>query len=674
MNNVYSIRKTILKNISLIIFTYFVCIVIGTYSYINQERIYEAKSLIQFEQANPLGKGINSIQPVFFGSSQIEEQAKIYKSVKNLKQLVNYMNLNILLDGRIIDHENQVYYENISLESSSMASEKLLVEINLKQDGFSFGSQDIKHLYNEPIDIQSYEITIFRTPESDYEDKSLNLTFLNLIDAVKKVENNLSVNPFLVQTFDASLMEIAFRHPDVNFAKKILNNLNDIYLSDSVFQNSTQARASIVFLEKLLVDFSKQLEIDEKKLNNFQEENLFVQENEEASTLFFRLNQLEVRLDELEIQELEFRNKVTEESPFYQNLQEQKDFVNKQIQDVISKVARLPKNQQTFINLLSQVEANRTIVEDLLSKKLEFSILEASTLSDVRIIDEAFNNGKVSPILITSIFIYFVMASAVVGTLLSLRTLLAPIRYPSEIEDLQNVKLIGVIPKFPEDGNRKSDKVARDNLITNLQMLCKNEEKSFLVSGPLSGVGKTTIAKNIAEGFSSLGKKVALVDCDFHRGDLHTIYGLNRAKINKLNAENFDLNDWKINENLYVISRPINSSDSALAFFESSDFLKLIEKVKQDVDYLIVDTPPLLSLSDGLVLTKHIDKIILTARHLLTKPRELEESLSQIKVVTNKEIYAVYNCYERSRFDYGYYEYYGYKYYSSYYSYENDEK
>ena len=64
-------------------------------------------------------------------------------------------------------------------------------------------------------------------------------------------------------------MEISFQHHNVNFAKKLLNNLNDIYLRDSVFQNSTQARASIVFLDKLLVDFTKQLEIDEQKLNDF---------------------------------------------------------------------------------------------------------------------------------------------------------------------------------------------------------------------------------------------------------------------------------------------------------------------------------------------------------------------------------------------------------------------
>ncbi len=674
MDNVYSIRKIILKNISLIIFTYLICTAIGIYSYLNQTRIYEAKSLIQFEQANPLGKGINSIQPVLFGSSQIEEQAKIYKSVKNLKKLASSMSLNILVDGQTVDHDEQSYYQNISLESSSSTSEKLLIKINFMQDGFYIGSEEIKHPYNEPLEVESYFLTIFRNQKSDYVNNSLNLTFLNLIDAVRIVENSLNVNPFLVQTFDASLMEISFQHHNVNFAKKLLNNLNDIYLRDSVFQNSTQARASIVFLDKLLVDFTKQLEIDEQKLNDFQEENLFVQENEEASTLFGRLNQLELRLDELEIQELEFKNKITKNSPFYENLQEQKDFVNKQIKDVLNNVAKLPKNQQTFINLLRQVEANRAIVEDLLSKKLEFSILEASTLSDVRIIDEAFNNGKVSPILFTSIFLYFVMASAVVGILLGLRILLSPMRYPSEIEDFENIKLIGVIPKIDEGQDRKSDKVARDNLITNLQMLTDDEQKTFLISGPLSGVGKTTISKTISEGFSSLDKKVVLIDCDYHRGDLHKIYGFKRTKIDKLKYENFDLNDWKVNKNLYVISRPVNSSDSALAFFESVDFMKLIEKVKEAVDYVIIDTPPLLSLSDGLVLSKHVDKIILTARHATTKPREFKEALSQISVVTNKEILAVYNCYERSRFDYGYYEYYGYKYYSSYYSYENDEK
>lgn len=672
MDNVKSIRSLLSKNIIWIVLAYLVLgFFIGTI-YLNSVKIYEAKSLIQFEQANPLGQGVNSIQPFIFGSSQIEEQAKIYKSVKNLEELVNSLGLNILIAGLQQSHENTDFYKNLSVKVFKNSFEPQSIKLIFTNEGYYLDSSDKLNPYGKSLRSDFLEILILRDKEVSYEDSELNITVLSNIDAIKRLDGSLSVNPFLIQTYDASLMEITFRHHDVSFAKKVINTLNDIYLVDSVYQNATQARASVEFLDKLLEDFSSQLKIDEEKLNQFQEENLFVQENEEASTLFARLNQLELRLDEIKIQELEFKNRLTAKSPFFINILEQKEFLQDEIKEVLSDISKLPKNQQTYISLLRDVEANTKVVEDLLAKKLEFSIIEASTISDVRIIDKAYENGIVSPNLMTYLFMYLISATILIIIFLSFQIIFSPFKYPSELEELTNLRLIGVIPELSIDTDDRKDKVARDNLITNLQMVTHADKASYLVAGPLSGVGKTMISRIIAEGFSKLGRKTVLIDCDYYRGDLHKEFPINRRKLDTLMEENFNLEDWKVNDKLYVITRPISGSRSSLAFFESQDFMKLIEKTKSESDIVVIDSPPLLSLPDPLVLTRHVDKVLLTARHAITKPRELLESFNQINVVTDKEILTVYNGYKRSILDYGYYEYYRYKYYSPYYSYEKD--
>ena len=180
-----------------------------------------------------------------------------------------------MVNQSLVDHKNSEIYDDVEIITSLNNSEKLNLNLILQEDGYKlkdFGDGST-YGYNTSYDFNDFKISISRNLESVYENKEITLTKISTIDAVQRLNKILKVNPFLIQmAFDATLMEVIFSGPDINLSKKIINNLNQIYLEDSVYQNATQARASIRFLDDRVMEIQSLLEISENRLNSFQQE------------------------------------------------------------------------------------------------------------------------------------------------------------------------------------------------------------------------------------------------------------------------------------------------------------------------------------------------------------------------------------------------------------------
>ena len=118
---------------------------------------------------------------------------------------------------------------------------------------------------------------------------------------------------------------------------------------------------------------------------------------------------------------------------------------------------------------------------------------------------------------------------------------------------------------------------------------------------PTKGVGKTTISYFVSKALMQQGKSVALIDCDFRQGDLHKIFNAEKTKsydgiISVLESENYSKDE------IFFIPRLSNASERSIATFNSAKFNELISMIKSKFDYLIIDTPPLLSISDSISL------------------------------------------------------------------------
>ena len=80
-----------------------------------------------------------------------------------------------------------------------------------------------------------------------------------------------------------------------------------------------------------------------------------------------------------------------------QNLDNQRNILLDQSRRINEEIVKLPEAQKDLISLVREVEVNQTFLDELMRRQLEFSIIEASTLSNARIIDEAYVDGRVSP-------------------------------------------------------------------------------------------------------------------------------------------------------------------------------------------------------------------------------------------------------------------------------------
>ncbi|VYT79934.1 polysaccharide biosynthesis tyrosine autokinase [Clostridium tertium] len=183
-------------------------------------------------------------------------------------------------------------------------------------------------------------------------------------------------------------------------------------------------------------------------------------------------------------------------------------------------------------------------------------------------------------------------------------------------------------------------------LKTNIQYSSLDKKyKVIVITSSKPGEGKTFVASNLAITLAQGGKKVILMDCDFRSPSIHkkfkysNITGLSELLLDK---ENFNISERKYNDDLVVITSgrmPPNPSET----LASERMSELLEELKEEYDYIILDTPPLLFVSDPQVIATKADGTILVVRADKTKKYEIKESYRILKNINANIIGMVLN-------------------------------
>ena len=215
----------------------------------------------------------------------------------------------------------------------------------------------------------------------------------------------------------------------------------------------------------------------------------------------------------------------------------------------------------------------------------------------------------------------------------------------SELRESVEAPVIAGIPFYKEMGddpiacradNRSAVTESFRALRTNLQyLLAKEGANVILVSSLHPQEGKSFVSANLASILAKAGKKVALVDFDMHKPRLHTYMGLaNERGTSSLMIGKASLKDimkpgaYPSMDVLTAGPVPPNASDLIL-----SDRMKeTVAELKASYDYVILDTPPILLISDALVLMEHVDTALLVTNVAKSSRRgvqHLEDLLEQ---------------------------------------------
>ena len=196
----------------------------------------------------------------------------------------------------------------------------------------------------------------------------------------------------------------------------------------------------------------------------------------------------------------------------------------------------------------------------------------------------------------------------------------------------------------------------------------------MLITSGTAGNGKSFVSRLLAQKLASLGHRTLLLDYDFKRGDQHKSFSKDKiSKSNFLKLSNDNLDNYCEDKNLYFIPK-ITGLNSSFQLINTIEFDKKMEFFKNSFDYVIMDTAPLLSVSDTLQLLGYSDIKCVVVRHELSKISEIKQIVGIGDQLGIKFDGILYNAYERPSSYYGYYGLYGnydYQYYANKYLYES---
>ena len=476
-----------------------------------------------------------------------------------------------------------------------------------------------------------------------------------------------------------SLLRISFIHYDTDLASEIIKLASSIYENENIKDKKQEAEKSLAFIFNQLQEIKSELLNSENELNLFKQRNSYVDIEFDDEIIVEKVKTSEEELRKLELTLVEKGSQFTPENALNSTLSAQINVVEDEIREYKNQISFLPELQQELINLQRNVEINSDIYQELLKRQLELEIVRASTLSNIRVIDEPYTRVKVSPQFLSSLVFYLFFGTFLALAFAYIKTLVfGTLQTPSEvINDNENLSVLGVFPSVPdgidkfEQFNLTEDLEKINSLITNLNYVLGDtkDNKAIMISGPTPGVGKSFVAKLLGIFLARRDKKVLGMDCDFKRGKVHEFF--KSSKLDFSQYFNHSENCKKVNDNLYFYPRPARKGRESLNILESEKFSNLVKDLKGKFDYIIFDTPPALAVSDSLAMTRYVDLNILTIRQGFSANRDVERTLEDFENLEKPVGYFIFNDFNKPSGYYGY-DYYSSRYYGSYgYSYDS---
>lgn len=225
------------------------------------------------------------------------------------------------------------------------------------------------------------------------------------------------------------------------------------------------------------------------------------------------------------------------------------------------------------------------------------------------------------------------------------------VKTPMDVKNYFDLKVVGAIPYYsPEKSNKKIYDKQIDSfriLRTNVKNKINDEVKTFAVTSSQQSEGKTHVAINLAKSFAAIGDRVLLVDCNFRHPSLFKELNIkNNAGLVEILKNEADLNDLilnnKVDENLYVISTG-EVEDIDIELINSDNILSFVDKVKDDFDRIIFDTPASGVVSEGLEIASICDETILVIGIDETKIDTVNHTIELLKGVNADIIGVVLN-------------------------------
>ncbi|EPP7599460.1 TPA: polysaccharide biosynthesis tyrosine autokinase [Acinetobacter baumannii] len=569
-----------------------------------------------------------------------------------------YLDKNLLLD-----------FDKQSLRLTDPVTEEVILTVPLNQVNHVAGPHGL------------WKVAIFT---KDQFDATYNIKSLSLPIAVNAISANYAVAERGKLT---GVLGLNYQGQDKEHITKVLNAILATYSAQNIERRSAESAQTLKFLDEQLPDLKKQLDDAERQFNKFRQQYNTVDVTKESELYLTQSITLETKKAELEQKQAEMAAKYTAEHPAMREINGQLAAINKQIGELNSTLKQLPDVQRQYLQLYREVEVKTQLYTALLNSYQQLRIAKAGEIGNVRIVDTAVEpvepiKPKKLLVLILSVFV-----GGFIGALIALlrNMLRTGIKDSGQIENEMDLPVYATVPRSPIQESRikilkkkksipilavkNSDDIAIESLRsirTAIHFALANTKNNIImIAGPSPEVGKSFISTNLATIFAQGNKRVLLIDADMRRGYMHKYFDVDvKPGLSELLSGQADLQKVLHKTqvaNLDVITRgksPTNPSE----ILSSNQFKELLEQLQSQYDHIIIDTPPVLAVTDGIIISQYTGVNLIVARYAKSQMKELELTVNRFEQAGVKVNGFILNDIQRASAGYGYGYNYAYAY------------
>lgn len=321
----------------------------------------------------------------------------------------------------------------------------------------------------------------------------------------------------------------------------------------------------------------------------------------------------------------------------------------------------------------------------LLQRREEIALQKTLATNTARLIDDPVGGAPVSPRKMMIMAVAFIIGLLIPGLVIFIRRMLFPIF--ADQEELERITKVPVLGEICEtDSGSAADMVVGQNVstpIAELFRLLRNnisftrggaDARVILVTSTISGEGKTFVAANLAMTYALMGKRVVVIGLDLRRPMLAHRFGFSnrRGVTTYLSGQESNANELilksKENDNLYVLpAGPLPPNPNELLM--SANMGRLMTTLRNEFDYVIIDSAPIGVISDTFLITRYSDlQLYVTRAHYTSKTslKTLQNAidsnkfssvyivLNGVNIKSSSYQYRRYGQYGSSTYGYGY--------------------
>jgi tyrosine-protein kinase Etk/Wzc len=686
---------TLYDNKWLILATTIIALIFGIAKAVLETPIYKADAMLQFEQSSQSLGGLEPAAGfgLFRNKVPVQAEIEIIKSRMVLGNAVKNLNMDITAQPKYFPYIGKAIARKFQLGNKDQVSaplwgfsdyawggelikvDTLILPKSLAGKGLTLIAGDngrFKVIDSNDQLLAEGEVGKFINKSIAGEDVSFRL-FVSLlrarpgthftvnkrsqIGAISALQHQLSVSE---KDFGTGILNFTLESASPALAMQTLNEIANIYVQLNVEQKSAEAQKKLEFLDKQLPLIKEQLDAATTALNEYRLDKGSIDLNIETQSILEGVVAKRTQITLLQQKRDELRRSFTPSHPSVVTIDKQISRLRIQLNSHNKKIAELPETQQVILRLSRDVQVNTELYTTLLNNSQTIKVAKAGTVGDVRVIDYAVlptfpirpNKARIVAValifgLITGLAIAYIR-----------KVLHRGVEDPDIIEKHLNVPVYATIPHSElqeklddqlKNQNKITDSLAilavensEDLAIESLRSLRTTLHFAFLeaknniimITGPSPGVGKTFVSTNLAIVLANAGKKILLIDADLRKGFIHTTLGLKRENglsdlisnaispdeaIHTIEAVNID----------FIPTGAIPPNPSELLLHER--FGILLESLSEQYDQIIIDSPPILAVTDACIIGRIASATLMVIRAGEHPLKELQQSVKRLK-------------------------------------------